>query len=149
MMLLKNVHDKLVTKVNVIETKVPSTSRLYSKTGGEGGRSPLPFFENQKSVLILEKKTLILFMFELNFLFKVQFQEYLGEKTPKFFLVGPFFLVFFKEMLVKFPCFHETSPTLKKFCLRTCKPQYDSYKKNTGKMIEDVYKKIPNTQHKN
>ena len=71
MMLLKNVHDKLVTKVNVIETKVPSTSRLYSKTGGEGGRSPLTFFENQKSVLILEKKTLILFMFELNFLFKV------------------------------------------------------------------------------
>ena len=43
-------------------------------SGGQlegGGRPPLPFFENQKSALILEKKALVLSIFELNFLFKI------------------------------------------------------------------------------
>ena len=47
-----------------------------------GGRLPLPFFENQK-------RTLILSIFELIFLFKVQ-----GEKTPNFTMRGLFSFIF-------------------------------------------------------
>ena len=38
---------------------------------GEEGRSPLPFLKIEKSVLILERKALIVFIFELNFPFKM------------------------------------------------------------------------------
>ena len=51
---------------------------------GEGERSPLPFF---KSTLISEKNALSIFIFGLNFSFKL-----LGKKSPKFSL-GPFFFV--------------------------------------------------------
>ena len=40
---------------------------------GEEGRPPLPLFENEKSVLILEKKTLILSILRLNLPFKMYF----------------------------------------------------------------------------
>ena len=39
--------------------------------GERGGRPPLPFFENQKSALILEKNALIVSIFRLNLPFKM------------------------------------------------------------------------------
>ena len=48
----------------------------------------------------------------------MQFQEYLGEKIPKFFPVGPSFIFVFDEMFIEVPKFHETSPALKNFWLR-------------------------------
>ena len=74
------------------------------------GRPPLPFFENQKSALILEKKARIVPTFGLNFPCKIQFGEYLGEKTPKYIRAGPFFVVFLTKRLSKYP--NSTKPPL-------------------------------------
>ena len=55
---------------------------MRATSGMKEGVTPLPFFESWKSVLILEKHALIVFIY-----------GYLGAKTPKVSLVGPFFRV--------------------------------------------------------
>ena len=55
------------------------------------GRPPLSFLKIEKSVLILERKTLIVSIFGLNVPFKMQFQEYIGKKVPKWLHVRPLF----------------------------------------------------------
>ena len=57
--------------------------------GGEG-RSPLPFLKIEKSVLILEKNVLIVFIPGLHFSFNIKFSEHLVEKTTKFLSFGSF-----------------------------------------------------------
>ena len=68
-------------------------------TTSRRGKPPLPFFKNKKRALILEKKAQIVSIFGLNFPFKIKFWKCLGEKTPKCFPVGPFFLVFLTNCL--------------------------------------------------
>ena len=57
----------------------------------EGGTSCL-FFFNWKNSLILEKANLIVFIYELNFSFRMLFYQYLAEKTPKCSLWGRCFM---------------------------------------------------------
>ena len=66
-----------------------------SRTGeAEGGRYLLPFFlKIEKIALILEKGNLIVFIYELNFSFRMLFYQYLGEKNSKRFFVGSLFYV--------------------------------------------------------
>ena len=42
---------------------------------------PCPFLKIEKSALIVGKNTQIVSIYRLNFLFKMQFYEYLGKKT--------------------------------------------------------------------
>ena len=90
--------------------------------GRKVGRFPLPFFENRKCALILEKKNLILSIFELNFYSRYSFKIIQEKKLPGFsrrsFLFLRFF--FFNKIFIKLPRFHETSPVLKNFCLHPC-----------------------------
>ena len=57
----------------------------------------MPFLKIEKNVLIFERKPLIVFIFGLNYPFKMQFYKDLGEKTPKCFhaACGASFMVFF------------------------------------------------------
>ena len=81
------------------------------KYGEAGGKSCPFYFEKSKNVLILEKKPwLCLSLDGLNFPFKMWLQQYLGEKTPKFFPAGPFFRVFLTKWLSK--CLNSTKPPL-------------------------------------
>ena len=57
--------------------------------GGGGAGLPCPFFKIEKNALILEKKTLIVFIFGLNFPFKFQLCSFL--------------LVFLTKCLLKYP----------------------------------------------
>ena len=67
------------------------------------GRPPLSFLKIEKSVLILERKTLIVSIFGLNVPFKMQFQEYIGKKVPKWLHVRPLFPAFLTKCLTKCP----------------------------------------------
>ena len=84
-----------------------------------GGMASLLFFENRKKCPdIGEKNTLILSIFELNFLLKVKF-EFLAENTSNFFLKEPLsFFLFFYEIIIQVLWFRKTSPTVKNFWLR-------------------------------
>ena len=73
------------------------------------GKPPLLFLKIEESALIFEKKALIVFIFGLNFPFKMQFKEYTGEKTPKCF-PGHIFLMFLTKYLSK--CRSSTKPPL-------------------------------------
>ena len=64
-------------------------------------RPPLPFLKIKKIVLDLERKAPILSIFGLNIQFKMQFQEYLEEKTPKCFPEGSSFTCAFDEMFIE------------------------------------------------
>ena len=79
---------------------------------GKGGL-PAPIWKLRKqNVLILEKKDLIVFIYELNFSFKILFSEFLGEKTANFFLQEILYSVVDK-MLIEVPLFQETTLVFK------------------------------------
>ena len=62
--------------------------------GWDGRGLPCPFLKyKEKCPDFLGKKALIRFIHGLDFSFKMLFKVYLGKKSPKFFPVGPFFLV--------------------------------------------------------
>ena len=67
------------------------------------GRPPPAILKIEKSVLIFERKALIMSVFGLNFLFKMQFQECLGEKASKCFPVEPLLLVFLTKSIANCP----------------------------------------------
>ena len=51
-------------------------SHTYRRsTKGEKGRPPLPFLKIEKSVLILERKALIVSIFDLNYQFRCSFKS--------------------------------------------------------------------------
>ena len=63
-------------------------------SGGRGMRSPPSFFKKiEKKCPDFGKNALIVFISGLNFSFKMLFQEYQEEKTPKFIFARPFFYV--------------------------------------------------------
>ena len=89
------------------------------------GRPPLSFLKIEKSVLILERKTLIVSIFGLNVPFKMQFQEYIRKKVPKWLHVRPLFPAFLTKCLTKCPSStnHHPPPSplvMKNFWLSTC-----------------------------
>ena len=55
----------------------------------EGGTLCLSFGKLKKNALILEKADLIVFIYGLNFSFRMLFYQYLGKKAPKCSLWGP------------------------------------------------------------
>ena len=81
-----------------------------------GGMASLLFFENRKKCPdIGEKNTLILSIFELNFLLRVKF-EFLAENTPNFFLKEPLsFFLFFLENNYPSPLIPQNLPYREKF----------------------------------
>ena len=69
-------------------------------TRGRGRRSSLPFFKNLKRApSFLEKNTMIVANYGLNFSFKIQFLTVSRRKKPNIFFVGPFFLVLYMKCL--------------------------------------------------
>ena len=80
-------------------------------TGEQVGSPALSILRNQKKFPNLGKKPwLCLSLDGLNFPFKMWFQQYVGEKTPKFFPAEPFFRVFLTKWLSK--CLHSIKPPL-------------------------------------
>ena len=74
--------------------------------GEEGSGLPCPFQNFKKSALILKKKnSLNIFIYGLDFSFKILFQVYLGKESPKFLPAGPFFRVLQIKCLSKCPYF--------------------------------------------
>ena len=65
----------LVSVSNANEALIITTSGVSgiagAQLGGRRGGAPLPFFENKKNALILEKGALIVSVFGLNFLFQM------------------------------------------------------------------------------
>ena len=84
-----------------------------AQLGGRGGGLPCPFLKIEKCALILRKKALIVSIFGLNIPFKMKFQEYLGEKTPKFSLRGIFSSVF--NIFIELPQFLKNLPCPENF----------------------------------
>ena len=70
-----------------------------------GGGSPLPYFENGKSALVLKKSVWFLRICGLNFLLKSSFKSALEKKHPHFSLRGPFFVYVIHEMFIEMPLF--------------------------------------------
>ena len=64
---------------------------------------PCPSWKSKKSVLILERKALILSITGLNFPFKMQFWEYLRRKNSKMFHWGTPFSCVFDKMFIEVP----------------------------------------------
>ena len=58
------------------------------------------------------KRALFLYIYGL-FSFKLQIQEYPGEKTPKFLGAGPFLSYVVYETFIEVPVFQEISPAPK------------------------------------
>ena len=105
-LLKKSIIYKLIVCFLFCEQMQPSCS-LFIKCrratrGGEGGGLPCPFLKIKKSVLILEKKALIMHIFGLNLPF--------NNCSFKSIYMGPLFLVFLKKCLSKCPNF--TKPPL-------------------------------------
>ena len=67
-----------------------------------GGRA------GETSALILERKCPTIFIYGLNFWFKIIFEVYLGKKISKFFPAGPFFRVLQIKCLSKCSYFKKT-----------------------------------------
>ena len=77
----------------------------------KGGRSTLSIFEKiLKIALILEKNTLIVFLYGLSFSFKMLVKSNLEKKTPKIFFVVPFFHALWCKCLSK--CYYSKKPPL-------------------------------------
>ena len=73
-----------------------------SATSKGGWRSLLPYSENwKKSYNFGKKHELILFIFGINFWFKILFWEYPGEKSSESFPTWPFFHVWQMKCLSK------------------------------------------------
>ena len=68
-------------------------------------RPSLVFFENRKRCPNFGKKTLIVSIFGLNFSFEMQFYQYLGEKTPKFYPANIDWLLQSNGSIGRFDCF--------------------------------------------
>ena len=83
------------------------------------GRPPLLFLKTGKTVLILERKALIVSIFGLYFPFKSSFKSIWEKKTLK---TGPLFLCFWQNYLSKCPSINPQPPSraLKSCWLRTC-----------------------------
>ena len=62
---------------------------------GRGKVCPALFQELEESTLILGKNALIVVIYGLNFLFKMQFLRVSRRKNRRFFPAGPFFLVLY------------------------------------------------------
>ena len=87
--------------------------------GGRGGEvSPALFQKLEKSALILGKNALIVVIYGLNFLFKMQFVRFSRRKSWRFFPAGPFFST---RLFIKVPYFQENSAALKNSWLRACR----------------------------
>ena len=95
-----------------------SQQREGGGRGRVGGCLPCSFLKIGKSTLILEKNALIVSIHGLKVPFKMQFQEYLGEKSPIFSLRGLFFLCFWRKAY-RSVLIRKTSPVLKNFWLHT------------------------------
>ena len=120
--IVRAVYSSICTVTQVysgILMYIQSHSQTFN-WGREGGL-PCSFLKFEKSALILGKKALIVSIFGLNFPFKIQFSEYLEEKTPRYFPLGPFFTkCVFDEMLIKVPQFHEISHAMRNVWLCAC-----------------------------
>ena len=68
--------------------------------GGEGEVSPALSWKLEKSALILGKKVLILIIYRINFLLKIQFLGFSCRKSSKFFPVRPFIFLFLMNIKV-------------------------------------------------
>ena len=62
----EKIHLKVINILDRILESVPTIQACNYEGRGEGGKPPLPFFENRKSALILGKKDLIVSIFGLN-----------------------------------------------------------------------------------
>ena len=76
-----------------------SSTQERNWRGGRGWRSPMPFFENAKSALILQKSALILknralfvCIYGLNSHLNYSFKSILEKKHQNFSLLGPSFV---------------------------------------------------------
>ena len=89
---------------------------------GGGGGLPCPFSKiGKKNILFLEKITLIVVIYGLNFSFKIQFLRASRRKNRRFLPAGPFFLEL--HMIVhQSTVILENSTALKKSWLRGCIP---------------------------
>ena len=68
--------------------------------GGEGEVSPALSWKLEESALILGKKVLILIIYRINFLLKIQFLGFSSRKSSKFFPVRPFIFLFLMNIKV-------------------------------------------------
>ena len=69
--------------------------RCTTSEGGTGGRSPLPYLKNKKkNYSDFGKKGPVWLHLWVEFSFKMQFSEYLGEKIQKSLPVGPIVRLF-------------------------------------------------------
>ena len=73
-------------------------SHVYRWATRGKGDLPWPFLKIKKSALILKKKTLLVSIFQLNFLFKIRVSR---RKNSKMFYCGSFLLVFLTKCLSK------------------------------------------------
>ena len=87
--------------------------------GGRGGEvSPVLFQKLEKSALIWGKNALVVVIYGLNFLFKMQFVRFSRRKSRRFFPPGPFLCT---RSFIKVPYFQENSAALKNSWLRACR----------------------------
>ena len=90
---------------------------------GEGGRSPLPFFKNWKSALILGKKCPDCVHLGFNFSFWMWFQEFPEEKRTYFFPVG-FSFMWCRSNVYRRALIPRRLPCPEKFLVTRLKPNH-------------------------
>ena len=74
-----------------------------------------PFFKIEKKCPVFAKSTLFIFIYELNFSFKMLFLEYQGKWYPKFFSAERFFFLCFRFNVYQSDLVLRNLPCLEKF----------------------------------